>query len=333
MALTRQPSRNVLVLQNSGAEVSTAQNISPFYQWVVNGELTFPQVESQDALHQVDGSFLIHQVRVSAKEAGTSTYNIRILSHDVNGGSEVVLVDEAVIFSVDKGIHLLPVLTSQVPENSTLEMTIFEQTVGTPAKDVTASLIGQPFTGLTPLQNGHKIQDDADIVYAQRENLKFGDGFGITDDLGNDNSLVELILGKLNPIGSYKYADLTEGQFQAQMGTGWVLADGRSVVGSSYESITSNSNIPDARATYLRMKDNGAGLDPNGDPALGSFQDDELESHNHGINTFSAAGATSVPSGDGSGSDRGIDSTSIQTTGGNETRPKTTITNIFIRIN
>lgn len=58
-------------------------------------------------------------------------------------------------------------------------------------------------------------------------------------------------------IGAIQSALLTEAQFQAQFGSGWILADGRSVLGSKYETITGRSSIPDLRGVVLRGKNNG----------------------------------------------------------------------------
>ena len=33
----------------------------------------------------------------------------------------------------------------------------------------------------------------------------------------------------------------------------WVLADGRAVVGSMYETVTGNTHVPDLRGSFLRM--------------------------------------------------------------------------------
>lgn len=58
-------------------------------------------------------------------------------------------------------------------------------------------------------------------------------------------------------IGAVQSALITESQFQAQFGTGWVLADGRSVTGSRYATLTGKTTIPDLRGVTLRGKNNG----------------------------------------------------------------------------
>lgn len=58
-------------------------------------------------------------------------------------------------------------------------------------------------------------------------------------------------------IGAIQSAFLTETQFQGQFGTGWILADGRSVTGSRYASLTGSASVPDLRGVVLRGKNNG----------------------------------------------------------------------------
>ncbi len=86
------------------------------------------------------------------------------------------------------------------------------------------------------------------------------------------------------PVGSMEEAMLTEVQFQAIRGAGWVLADGRNVAGSDYQTLTGNANIPDFRGVHARGKNNGRAdgkENPAGDLALGTFQSDEYKEHNH----------------------------------------------------
>lgn len=78
-----------------------------------------------------------------------------------------------------------------------------------------------------------------------------------------------------SPVGSIAESMLTEAQFQALNGTGWVLADGRSVVGSMYAMATGFTTIPDLRGVFRRGKNNGradGNQDPAGERSLGAFQ-------------------------------------------------------------
>ena len=54
------------------------------------------------------------------------------------------------------------------------------------------------------------------------------------------------------PIGSIVQSILTLAQFQTQAGTGWVLMDGASIVGSKLATITGWTNVPDASGRFLR---------------------------------------------------------------------------------
>jgi microcystin-dependent protein len=132
--------------------------------------------------------------------------------------------------------------------------------------------------------------------------------------------------------------------------TGWLKCDGSSRLRSAYPLLfaaintlygqgnSSNSttfNLPDFRGTFLRGKDDGRGLDAN--RSLGSYQDDEIKSHNHTITDpghFHTVGTDDNDSGgtttiDGSNTISAQKPTStsttgitINSTGGTETRPK-----------
>ncbi len=85
-------------------------------------------------------------------------------------------------------------------------------------------------------------------------------------------------------LGTIITSMLTEVQFQVFNGVGWVLMDGRNVVGSAYNVLTGFATIPDARGTTLRGKNNGRvdGFEnPSGDLALGTFQNDQFQGHYH----------------------------------------------------
>jgi len=132
---------------------------------------------------------------------------------------------------------------------------------------------------------------------------------------------------------------LSEAQIQAQIGDCWVLANGRSVTGSDYETLTGFSNIPDARGVFLRSKNNGrsdGNENPDGELALGAYQADNFKSHVHrqrlNGSGFSDSPLTNTSNGNVSNSTRDsqIDTKS---TGGNETRSKNITVNTFIKIN
>lgn len=147
-------------------------------------------------------------------------------------------------------------------------------------------------------------------------------------------------------IGEVKASMMTLAQFQAQFGTNWVLANGASATGTKYATITGNTTLPDCRGVALRGKDNGRGLNPDGDIALGTYQADLFGSHDHGGGSHAH---TTTPLG-GDGAVAGGQSaqrttnvftnpitspsgTIIATQGGNETRMKSVTVNYFIKVN
>jgi len=154
-------------------------------------------------------------------------------------------------------------------------------------------------------------------------------------------------------LGEIKQSMLTVAQFQAEIGTTWVLCNGQSATGSDYEALTGNSVVPDMRGTVPRMKDNGRGLNPDGDLALGSYQGDTYLNHNHGERTGTTAGTASAEAWTPDSSPTGIISDATKgpikaligtanrifsrlytdAVGGNETRAKSTTINYFIKIN
>jgi hypothetical protein len=152
------------------------------------------------------------------------------------------------------------------------------------------------------------------------------------------------------PVGMVIQSMLTEAQFQELNGPGWILADGRSVVGSVYASVTGNTTIPDARGLVLRGKNNGrsdGNQDPAGERALGNFQTHAFGSHTHTQNAH-AHGASVYAGGGGAttqfsaqasnGSFIGTANTNNatptnQNSGDSETRMRNLAVNTFIKIN
>ncbi len=156
------------------------------------------------------------------------------------------------------------------------------------------------------------------------------------------------------PIGSITTSMLTEAQFQSEIGsTKWILADGRLASGTDYGALTGVSFIPDLRGVFLRGKNNGkigGQSNPSGDLALGVYQDDEFQTHNHGggnhthtvpNNENLSPEATDWTVGEWGGYNAPI-STNVPTSasgaiitsqGGNETRVKNVTINYFIKVN
>lgn len=173
---------------------------------------------------------------------------------------------------------------------------------------------------------------------------------------GSTNWLLDkafYILENYPPIGTILSSSLNESQIQGLLGTGWILCAGQGIVGSDLYTLTGQSNAPDLRGRYQRMKDHGAGNNPDGDLSVGQTQGDQFGSHNHSFGQsththlynkvdITAASPTTGRLQDGFGWD--FTSTTDVTTsenanitftfnGGNETRPKTTTVEFFIRIN
>lgn len=165
------------------------------------------------------------------------------------------------------------------------------------------------------------------------------------------------------PVGSVQESMLTEAQFQAQAGSGWILSDGRSVTGSLYHTVTGLTTVPDARGLAIRGKNNGrvdGNQNPDGELGLGIFQSHatakngltaEQTLHTHRIRSGTGAVVSpSDPSARGLAAlnvDNGwqditgatipyIENTDPPITigaGDNETRMRNLTLNIFIRIN
>jgi len=146
-------------------------------------------------------------------------------------------------------------------------------------------------------------------------------------------------------VGDVVESMLTETQFQAIRGSNWVLMDGRNVAGTTYANITGNSTIPDARGVALRGKNNGRSNstgNQSGDLALGTYQADEFESHDHIMNGeyFNSTGAAagnqynnpSKVSGGAGATNFTFNRNAMESEGGNETRMRNITVNIFIKV-
>ncbi|MEY3786534.1 MAG: hypothetical protein RLZ75_739 [Pseudomonadota bacterium] len=159
-----------------------------------------------------------------------------------------------------------------------------------------------------------------------------------------------VIIGAILPVGTIIHSMLTIAQFSSQYGDNWVIADGRLVTGSLFESITGISQIPDLRGGFLRAK--GATLNPDGDLALGTLTAPKYASHYHQeqscsygstgvatpaylLNTSSGGVDYSIFATPGGGIERVATSGPLNTvaSGGNETAPVSITVNVFIRIN
>jgi hypothetical protein len=175
-------------------------------------------------------------------------------------------------------------------------------------------------------------------------------------------SLIQSIGGAINrlfslgpAVGSYEMSSLSEGVFTGiKGGSTWVLANGQPCIGSKYEALTGLSVVPDLRGLYPRMQDNGRGITP-GAPSLNAMMLDDVNPHTHlhdqtandysgffDINPPPPGGLLSISPYISDSTDLGGGShkyrfkptgVSVLPNTGSETRPKTGIVNLFIRIN
>ena len=150
---------------------------------------------------------------------------------------------------------------------------------------------------------------------------------------------INYLLTAVLPLGSVVHSLLTEAQFQAINGVGWVLEDGRSISTSALALLTGITVLPDSRGRFLRGKNNGrsgATGNPDGDVALGTTQDDQFLSHVHGLTNDSSAeqygGSGRGDGNDGDDYETNPVTLTVQASGGNETRPRNITHNIFVRI-
>lgn len=142
---------------------------------------------------------------------------------------------------------------------------------------------------------------------------------------------MSITIGSILPVGTIIHSMLSVAQFEGQYGDNWVLADGRSITGTLYASVTGLTTLPDMRGRFLRGK--GAN-NPDGDLALGAYTADKFASHAHrfGGTGWSGHLPNIIPEIEFGG----LQLSTLATTtsaGGNETAPKSITVNIFIRIN
>jgi hypothetical protein len=172
----------------------------------------------------------------------------------------------------------------------------------------------------------------------------------IENDISTNSDNILIVM----PVGSVVHSMLTEAQFQAENGFGWVLARGQSVVGSRYQTITGSPNAPDLRGVFLRGKNNGRSTssgNASADRALGTYEGDAIRNITGGTNRNETAGTGY--SGTGYGAVVATDfATKFQSSGltpsmgrawnfdasrvvptAAENRPRNVTVNIFIKIN
>ena len=89
--------------------------------------------------------------------------------------------------------------------------------------------------------------------------------------------------GSHTAIGEILKSILTEAQFQSILGVGWILCDGRSVVGSQFQTITGMSTVPNIMGRFSRGKNyvRPSAGDTSGDLAHGAAIGDTIGNHTH----------------------------------------------------
>lgn len=130
--------------------------------------------------------------------------------------------------------------------------------------------------------------------------------------------------------------------------SGWLLADGSEVSRTTYARLfaaigttygagdgSTTFNLPDLRGEFIRGLDNARGVDAG--RALGSAQQDDLKSHSHRFKTSS----NTTSSGNSDAVHRNVMSnvnifwndpgSSLENTGGSETRPRNIAMNFIIK--
>lgn len=153
-------------------------------------------------------------------------------------------------------------------------------------------------------------------------------------------ALLEDVVTDKCPYGLGQSIDLilTQAQVDGLYGGGiLVLQDGRDISLTKLGQTFSISNVPDARDTFARAKNNGRSdsyANPRGDVPLGSNWMDTFEDHVHNYNVFGNPGNASNICG-GTSPFIGTRSTSGAASGSpsSETAPRTTIYNRFMRVN
>jgi len=168
-----------------------------------------------------------------------------------------------------------------------------------------------------------------DIVGAkkkiQQESVDYRSAISETTFSAMGSSINWIIENSTHALGTVVTSMLTLAQYQSELNSTWVLCDGASCVGSDYETLSSNSTVPDLVTSnrFLRQATN--------DGELGNTQTSANLSHSHSYNDYNvstgagitAAGALGVVD---TGRTTGLD-------GGSESRPHNLKVNHFIKIN
>lgn len=148
------------------------------------------------------------------------------------------------------------------------------------------------------------------------------------------NGLLSLVL----PVGTILDSMLTETQWNFNLGQPakplWIIADGRSIAGSTLAGLTGSNFAPNLCGIMRRGKNDGSinsNNNPDGDLALGTYTADKFLSHTH---TYDHGGPfVTVALGFNLAPALVYSNDPTSATGANETAPKNITLNPFIRIN
>src|ERR1035437_9535436 len=115
----------------------------------------------------------------------------------------------------------------------------------------------------------------------------------------SDYHLIEKICATINsvlssleplPLGHIERSFLTNSEFlAARNATDWMLCNGQSCAGSAYATLTGNATVPNAELYFMRMRDYGVGVNPDGDQSLGTPNADTYIAHGHTASGYSDA--------------------------------------------
>jgi hypothetical protein len=149
-----------------------------------------------------------------------------------------------------------------------------------------------------------------------------------------------LLLSKISePIGSVKQSMLTEGQFNIQNLGEWMLMDGRSCLSTEYETITSETSVPDLVTEGLFPRQAKAGRTkgtPEGDAIrniTGNFNSGQYHGYLNLTGAFEYVGVDSHGYGNDNNSAIVKFDASRQVPTASENRPKNVALNFFIKVN
>jgi hypothetical protein len=188
MAITKQIGPRSIILQETEAEIATLQTISARYDWVLNGEATLPVESEVDGRLHVEAEFVIHQIRITARIAGTSQYRVKVISKDINGANEIIHCNQTTTLDADSKILNVPMIDALVPENRTLILTLKEEVVGSPAYDITVSAVSEEFA-ITEPTRGHVINNSTGAAMPQEPVIEFSEVFELTDTAGEKTNI------------------------------------------------------------------------------------------------------------------------------------------------